>query len=164
MYVADRIAVMNHGVIEQLGTADEIYNRPRTLYVGRFVGESNIFTASISGNGGTTLQAEVRGVGRFRGVAPSAIDIGREAKMLLRPESLRLVEAGSGESTPADTNRFSARVERVIYLGHRTEYHLRVGEEKLVVWELADRTRRVRKEGDSLTVEVAVADTFLFDD
>lgn len=55
--MSDRIAVMNGGVVEQLGTPDEIYDRPASKFVADFIGESNIFEASISDVAGNRLVA-----------------------------------------------------------------------------------------------------------
>jgi ABC-type Fe3+/spermidine/putrescine transport system ATPase subunit len=160
MYIAERIAVMNRGTIEQLGTPNEIYKRPQTLFVGRFVGESNVFSGRIESVDGDSGRADVADVGSFTGVAPDGLQVGKAASVLVRPEALRVADS----SRPADpgVNRFSGRVEQVIYLGHRAEYHLRVGAQKVVVWELAGGSRLVHAPGDDLPVEVAWSETYLF--
>lgn len=160
MYVADRIAVMNRGVIEQLGSPGEIYNGPQTLFVGRFVGESNVFSGSVERTGSGDGRVHVSGVGSFAGVAQQRLESAAAARVLIRPEALRV--ADPARAAEPDVNRFSGRVEQVIYLGHRTEYHLRVAAQKVVVWELAGGARHVHSPGDELAVEVAAAETFLF--
>ena len=160
MYVADRIAVMNQGVIEQIGTPDEIYNRPETLFVGRFVGESNVFSGRLESIDGAHGRADVAGVGAFAGVAPRLFETGAHASVLVRPEALRVADP----TRPPETgvNRFSGHVDQVIYLGHRTEYHLRVGANRIVVWELAGGSRHIHASGDELSVDVPASETFLF--
>lgn len=54
--MSDRIAVMNGGVIEQIGTAQEIYERPKTKFVASFIGESNIIEASVTGIDGDLIE------------------------------------------------------------------------------------------------------------
>lgn len=54
--MSDRIAVMNGGVIEQIGTAQEIYERPKTKFVAGFIGESNIIEASVTGINGDLIE------------------------------------------------------------------------------------------------------------
>ncbi len=54
--MSDRIAVMNNGVIEQIGTAQEIYEHPKTKFVAGFIGESNIIEASVTGIDGDFLE------------------------------------------------------------------------------------------------------------
>ncbi len=54
--MSDRIAVMNNGIIEQIGTAREIYERPKTKFVASFIGESNIIEASVTGIDGDLIE------------------------------------------------------------------------------------------------------------
>src|SRR5581483_335153 len=106
--------VMSRGLIEQLGTPNEIYNVPKTLFVGRFVGESNVFSGRVVSSDGDSGRVEVGGVGVFAGVSPAGLERGASADVLVRPEALRVADP----SRPADAgvNRFSGRVDQVIYL------------------------------------------------
>jgi ABC-type sugar transport system ATPase subunit len=59
MAVGDRLAVMRKGVVEQIGSSDELYNRPNSAFVANFIGKMNFFTASFAGMGGGKAQAEI---------------------------------------------------------------------------------------------------------
>ena len=76
--VSDRIAVMNDGRIEQVGTPDELYNRPETEYVARFLGDTNIIRGELRGDrmesGG--LSVRVSGSGTALSVRPESITVG----------------------------------------------------------------------------------------
>ena len=80
MSMADRIAVMNDGRIEQLGTPEEIYRRPRSRFVADFIGDSNFFEATV-GEGGALLADGSK--------VPCAGGAG-QATVMVRPEAIRL--------------------------------------------------------------------------
>jgi iron(III) transport system ATP-binding protein len=105
--IADRIVVMNHGVIEQVGSPPEIYGRPASAFVADFVGTMNFIDAAIVAPdkvrlGGITLQCPGAGTGGSDG----------RVKLGLRPEEVRIrgIEPGMA-------NQLAARVERLDYLG-----------------------------------------------
>ncbi|GAC1319085.1 MAG: ABC transporter ATP-binding protein [Chloroflexota bacterium] len=119
MSVADRIAVMNAGLLEQMASPEEIYARPATLFVASFIGTMNRLEASVA-TGGELL------AGPFRVVAP---DSGRYRSGALvvgiRPEDLVLEERGHG---PA------AEIESAIDLGHYRRVTLRAGGTRLLAF------------------------------
>ena len=87
--ISDRVIVMNVGVIEQIGTPEEIYNRPRSRFVADFVGSANLIKGQVR-RAGDTFEAEggVDPAGR-RPHAPTAGDRGRGAHRLHRPRAAR---------------------------------------------------------------------------
>jgi iron(III) transport system ATP-binding protein len=97
--MAERIVVMNHGVIEQVGTPEEVYARPKTAFVADFVGRMTFLSGVREG------QALVR-VGDASGFAP-----GEKVEIGLRPEAVRLLEGAAGE------NRLAMRITELEYLG-----------------------------------------------
>ncbi|MEO0819815.1 MAG: ABC transporter ATP-binding protein [Pseudomonadota bacterium] len=103
--MSDRIAVINHGRLMQLGDPMEIYDRPANRFVADFIGES-AFLPAVRENGGVQV-----------GGRPLALDAplpeGDRLLVMLRPERLQLVD---GAADPA-VNRFSAKVEEVVYQG-----------------------------------------------
>jgi spermidine/putrescine transport system ATP-binding protein len=106
MTMADTIAVMNHGRIEQLGTPAELYERPRTAFVAGFLGKSNLLDGMIAGDGlvrladGSELRVHTNG-------ASGPVSVG------VRPEKISL--AGGG------VNRLAGRVKESAYIGVATE-------------------------------------------
>ncbi|CAN7683614.1 ABC transporter ATP-binding protein [Bosea sp. LjRoot237] len=104
--MSDRICLMNHARIEQLGTPREIYERPRTAFAADFIGISNIFRGRWDGNGAIETAH-----GRF--ALPSGARCqSKDATLVIRPENLRL---GAG-----DGNAVSGRVSEVVYAGSET--------------------------------------------
>ncbi len=84
--MADRIVVMNHGQIEQVGTPREIYFRPRTTFVAGFFGDNNLIPGTIAGD--ATIETPL---GAWPVANGQALARGRKVLVALRPESLRLV-------------------------------------------------------------------------
>jgi spermidine/putrescine transport system ATP-binding protein len=87
--MSDRIAVMNAGRIEQVGTADQIYSNPVCAFSASFVGEANQFAGRVTDLRGDMAQIETPH-GTFVGRNPSGLDVGQEAILFVRPENIRL--------------------------------------------------------------------------
>jgi spermidine/putrescine transport system ATP-binding protein len=112
MTMADRIAIMNAGKIEQLGAPTDLYERPQTAFVASFLGISNLLPGTVLGPGRVRLEdgTEVR--------VPEAILNGRSGKVAVgvRPEKIRL---GHGEE-----NKLTGRLLETAYVGVATQYVL----------------------------------------
>ena len=114
MTLGDRIAVMKDGLIEQAGTPEDIYQRPQSEFVARFIGGTNIFKGKHNGDsavaceGGLVLRC---GSGDFRNGAEMAVSI--------RHHDIRLHETKPAQ---ADTNLIAGTVTRQIYLGSHRDY------------------------------------------
>ena len=108
--MSDRLAVMSHGRVEQLGTPREVYEHPETTFVADFLGVSNLMRAHVVAEGrvevgGVVLRAEL---GDRRGAVV--------VRLTIRPERVRIEPAGTeGE------NRVRATIERFVYLGSTTQ-------------------------------------------
>jgi spermidine/putrescine transport system ATP-binding protein len=122
MTMADTIAVMQGGRIDQLGTPNELYERPRTAFVAGFLGVSNLLHGTVSSPTSVRLEK-----GDEVTVAPDAL-AGRTGKVAvgIRPEKLRL--------GPADRNAFSGRVREVAYVGVSTQYIVETAAGALTVY------------------------------
>ncbi len=110
MTMADTIAVMQGGRIEQLGTPNELYEQPQTAFVAGFLGVSNLLRGTVAG------PTSVRLEGGGEVTVSSEALAGRTGKIAvgIRPEKISL-----GHS---DTNVFTGRVEEVAYVGVSTQY------------------------------------------
>ncbi len=116
--IADRIVVMNHGVIEQVGTALEVYREPATPFVADFVGKVNVLPGRLEG--------EHLHVGSFRLPARERVDTARDVKIYLRPEDVLARPAVSGAGFAADDpHMFEAVIEKIEFLGSFCHVHVR---------------------------------------
>ncbi|WP_293796316.1 ABC transporter ATP-binding protein [uncultured Bosea sp.] len=104
--MSDRICLMNHAKIEQLGTPREIYERPRTAFAADFIGISNIFRGRWDGNGSLDTAH-----GRFA-LPQGARCETKDAALVIRPENLRI--------GAQDGNMVSGRVSEIVYAGSET--------------------------------------------
>jgi spermidine/putrescine ABC transporter ATP-binding subunit len=121
--LSDRIAVLSHGRIEQIGTPAEIYERPASAFVAEFIGSSNMLRGRIVERDETaTIVATETGLRlRCRAEPEGEVETG-EVSILLRPERIH-VEAPGGHDMPGQ-NRLSACITDVTYLGE--DLHLRL--------------------------------------
>jgi spermidine/putrescine transport system ATP-binding protein len=88
--MSDRVAVMNQGLLEQVGTPEDIYHRPASAFVADFVGTANRFAGRIESGGAGRYSVAIEGVG-VRGVpGPDGLAAGAEVLVLVRPENLQL--------------------------------------------------------------------------
>jgi ABC-type Fe3+/spermidine/putrescine transport system ATPase subunit len=118
--MADRVAVMNHGVIEQIGPPTEIYRNPATEFVATFVGGANVLDGVVVA--GWSEGSEVRcgaTVLHCRNAAP----IGSKVRIAIRPEDVHLVSAGE-TLDPSSSSGFRCRVVDLQYFGAYTHYEL----------------------------------------
>jgi spermidine/putrescine transport system ATP-binding protein len=107
--MSDRIAVMNSGRVEQLGTPEELYERPATRFVADFIGTTNLMVGTVS--------AVEAGEAVLR-VASEGLAVGRRVELSVRPEAVELVPVGSLGAIPAT-------VDQVAYLGTAVQYRVR---------------------------------------
>jgi spermidine/putrescine transport system ATP-binding protein len=124
MTMADQIAVMNRGRIEQLGTPTELYERPRTAFVARFLGASNLLPGTVSGKGVVRLDG---GGGEVR-IAPEALpESGSRIAVGIRPEKLAFGARDGG-------NRLAGTVVESAYVGVATQYLVDTPSGRLTVY------------------------------
>jgi spermidine/putrescine transport system ATP-binding protein len=136
MVMSDRIAVLNDGRIQQVGSPDAIYEHPANLFVARFMGHSNLFAVEDAGSG--RLATPLGTVTSSEGAGGSC--------MLVRPETLDLLP-------PEETgeNRFAARVAERLYRGAFAEYRVECGGETVIV-TASNRGRTRYAVGDRVTL------------
>jgi len=119
--LSDRIAVMNQGRAEQIGTPSDIYLRPATQFVAEFAGQVNHFAVRVTrAEAGRAEVAAEDGVVFTVATGGAAPAVGQSLTVILRPERVRLQPGRCA-------NRFTATVQDVTYLGGLTHYRLRVG-------------------------------------
>jgi spermidine/putrescine transport system ATP-binding protein len=119
--MSDRIAVMNRGRVEQLGTPEELYERPMTRFVADFIGTTNLLTGSVESRSGDGAMVRL-GSGEHCLVAGTGLAVGAPVELSVRPESIVLRPADGTASMPTP---MAATVEQVAYLGGSVQYIVR---------------------------------------
>ncbi|MFM9078632.1 MAG: ABC transporter ATP-binding protein [Opitutaceae bacterium] len=110
--MSDRIAVVNRGRIEQLGTPHEVYHRPATAFAASFVGETNLLSAEPVESDGAALRVRLEGGLEISVPADRWPDGGGRALILIRPEKVHV-----SPRPPGEPGSFEARVEEEIFKG-----------------------------------------------
>ena len=144
MTVSDRIAVMNHGVIAQIGTASEIYEQPSSRYVADFVGDINLIDGTVTAVDDGTVTLRCAGVDAtiVAEAGPGEVSVGAEAGFAIRPEKVQI----SLEAPPAGTsNVLSGEVWDIGYLGDISVYRVRLAGGSIVKATVANLTRIVER-------------------
>ena len=113
--LADRVAVMNEGRIEQIGTPEAIYSRPRTRFVAGFIGECNFLAGRVGAGSGTDVEFRSGTMVVRVPVTPPGPAPGSRGTLAVRPEVLRILPAG--EPPPAGANVATGTVREITYLG-----------------------------------------------
>lgn len=114
MNLSDRIALFNTGRIEQVGTPEELYRAPETLFTARFLGDSNVFDLDAGASGDTTgWDGNTWAIAR--GTVASHPGVATRAAVVVRPEDVAI--AGVSAKTPPSHNTVRAVVSDVEYMG-----------------------------------------------
>ncbi|MFI7135098.1 ABC transporter ATP-binding protein [Nonomuraea sp. NPDC050153] len=153
LVLSDRIAVFNRGRIEQVGPAEELYERPATLFVARFLGESTILRGDVTPDGIGVCARLLRAPGELSEKAGA---------LVVRPERLSVREAGF--SPGSGWNALPATVTGEIYLGSSRKLELRLPDgSSALVREQAGSLSDARG-GEEVTLTWRVADSVLLPD
>ncbi|WP_288402570.1 ABC transporter ATP-binding protein [uncultured Deinococcus sp.] len=130
LVMSDRIAVMNRGRIEQLGRAEELYERPRTAFVANFLGSSNLIpgtVAELTPEGAVVRTAH----GPLLTLHGAGLRVGQDVTLSIRPEKLRMERDDETEG-----NEVRARVDDIVYTGAENQYLLEAGGQRLMAFQL----------------------------
>ncbi|OEJ94178.1 ABC transporter ATP-binding protein [Streptomyces thermolilacinus] len=123
MTMADTVAVMNAGRVEQLGAPADLYDNPRTTFVANFLGTSNLIEAQVAEAG--TEVVVTAGGGPLRLPADRCATPARAGERLLvgiRPEKITLAHADDADAIPSGRNRVTGRIADTSFIGVSTEY------------------------------------------
>ncbi len=145
MAISDRIAVMDQGAIVQEGTAEELYRRPASEFVAQFIGRTNLLTGRVLALSPSDVEVEVAGQRlRVRGEA-AGVKAGQIVRLVVRPETIELHAATSGDGLPGT-------IEALTFLGEKVEYWVRVGSDVLQVTTYNPLQRGVFARGERVTL------------
>ena len=147
--MSDRLAVMNHGRIEQLGTPADVYKEPSTTFVADFLGISNLMSGEARGRSGDGCVVHL---GEFQLHAGAGrLDTAGATKLVIRPERVRLEPREYARADAA--NRVPGMVERVVYMGAANHVLVRLAHGELVTALVQDTGEGPRyAQGDPVQV------------
>jgi iron(III) transport system ATP-binding protein len=136
MTTADRMAVLDHGVVQQVGAPAELYDHPVNVFVAGFVGTTNLLPARVLSRSAFDLTIELEGVGDLRLPCDAGPVAGERVIVSFRPHALSIDAAGA-VAPAADTRRqwLPGRIEASEFLGEFTRYRVRLGGSHVAVDE-----------------------------
>jgi iron(III) transport system ATP-binding protein len=146
MVISDRVAVLHQGRVEQVGTAEDLFRRPRTRFVAEFIGRTNLLDAVTAEPG-----VAARGALRLR-LASRETASGAPIVVSIRPHEIELVTAG--RAAPAGANVLAGTVQRTSYLGDAVDYQVQLSGTDVVLRVTAPPPARI---GPGAAVTLAVA-------
>jgi len=142
--VSDRLAVMNQGDVLQIGTPHEIYESPATDFVARFIGETNLFDATVLSvrqleqAPGTEAEVteymaelEIPELGRIKVTTVDQVQAGQTVSFTIRPEKI-VITKDRPATKREDINLFSGTVDEPIYSGFQTKFYVKVMDKTII--------------------------------
>ncbi|MEW6157455.1 MAG: ABC transporter ATP-binding protein [Verrucomicrobiota bacterium] len=149
--MADRMAVLREGVIEQIGEPRSVYRSPANRFVADFIGESNWFEAVVQKSSEPFMATTV--FGTFEairdGTRAGQLKPGQKIWLGFRPEAAQI--------GPAELNSISSRIQKVTYLGEVEQYELEVAP-GIVVKAFEQNPLLVRNKGETLVIHIRPQD------
>ncbi|WP_137993062.1 ABC transporter ATP-binding protein [Streptomyces vilmorinianum] len=124
MTMADQVAVMNAGRVEQLGAPADLYENPQTTFVANFLGTSNLIEAEVAEAGGSDLVVTAGG-GKLRLPADrcsTTVRAGGKVLVGVRPEKISLAHADDAGSIAEGRNKVTGRIADSSFIGVSTQY------------------------------------------
>ncbi|WP_315744308.1 MULTISPECIES: ABC transporter ATP-binding protein [unclassified Bradyrhizobium] len=151
--MSDRIAVFNHGRIEQIGTPQQIYDLPSTPFVAEFIGETNLLPCRIAQRteDALSLMSESGLSLSARATAPPINEA--RVQISIRPEAIRI-----NDPAPA-ANGLTARIIDAVYFGDHIRLVATVGTQRLII--KSERARRAVDVGDEVALSFAASDVWV---
>jgi spermidine/putrescine transport system ATP-binding protein len=144
--VSDRLAVMNQGDVLQIGTPHEIYESPATDFVARFIGETNLFDATVisaermhqpslpSMEAAETeymAELEIPELGRIKVTTVDEVRPGQSVSFTIRPEKI-VITKDRPATKREDINLFQGTVDEPIYSGFQTKFYVKVMDKTMI--------------------------------
>ena len=134
--MSDRIAVMNRGVVEQIGDPREIYERPQTAFVADFIGSLNALDFRVDDVVGEYAVMRLEGGGRIVAAVGRGARTGDTFRVAVRPERVQIGDATNAGSDSG--SRLEGMVAEIVYLGMYTQFHVDTQAGRVLSHRLAD--------------------------
>ncbi len=142
MSLSDRIIIMNKGVIEQVGTPEEIYYKPVNEFVANFIGEANFINGDILHKAGEITTLRIEGIEvktKYNGVKAA----GEKCKLVLRPEELTLGKEG----------KLKGRIIRSTFMGMQQEYTVEMKDNRFEIIDTNPKGRQIYRVGEDVMID-----------
>jgi spermidine/putrescine transport system ATP-binding protein len=148
--MSDRIAVMNGGRIEQIGSPREMYEHPATAFVADFIGSLNALELTVTELVGPYAVMRLGEGQQLVVPVDSEAHTGDELRVAVRPERVRIATVDS--AVPETGSRLDGVVVQIVYLGMYTQYHVQTRKGRIISNRLADDVESAITGGSSVAV------------
>jgi spermidine/putrescine transport system ATP-binding protein len=156
--MSDRIAVMNGGPVEQIGSPREIYTRPQTAFVADFIGSLNVLELRVDELVGDYAVTRLDDGERVVVAAGSGVQVGDEVRVAMRPEQVQLSPAAA---SPDGGSFLRGRIAEVVFLGMYTQFHVDTRAGRVVSHRMADEPLAELEPGTEVVLEWEPSDSAL---
>jgi spermidine/putrescine transport system ATP-binding protein len=145
--MSDRIAVMNGGRVEQIGTPREIYENPETAFVADFIGSLNALDVEVDELVGGFALMRLGDADRLVVPVQDGVQAGDSIRIAVRPERVQI-----GSNAPDGGSRLEGTIAEVIYLGMYVQFHVDTRAGRVTSYRLADESLQALAEGAKVTL------------
>jgi ABC-type Fe3+/spermidine/putrescine transport system ATPase subunit len=156
MSISDRIAVMKKGRIVQIGTPQELYLRPNSLFVAHFIGESNFLEGYITSTNGKFSDIELRGGLKVKAINPG-IKQRERIVLAVRPETCEIEKRNN-----LVKNGLNGKIEKITFEGTIVRYEIRLENGDRLVINRPSLTEEWSNIGEDVTITYPLEKAFLF--
>jgi iron(III) transport system ATP-binding protein len=150
MVISDRVAVLQSGRVVQIGSAEELFDHPRTRFVAEFIGKTNLIDGTAEGP-----STVARGRLRLQ-VAAGDLVPGAPVAISIRPHQIEMAPAESAAPAALHANALTGTVRRASYLGDAVDYQVEL-EESGVILRVAGPTPPRAHVGERVSLRIAAA-------
>ncbi len=145
--MSDRIAVFNDGVIQQLSTPDDLYERPQNSFVAQFIGENNKLSGTVTGINGATCTVKLADGKEVAADKVNVNNVGDKTLLSLRPERVEIDPPDSMDDI------VTGKIEELIYLGDHIRVRMNVAGNDEFIAKVRNRgNRRELEEGQDIQI------------
>ncbi len=152
--MSDRIVVMNHGLIEQNGTPEDVYRMPATKFVASFLGQSNLMAGTIAQTGNGSARITLDNGASIEAKAPASAKAGSKVTVIVRAQRLEV-----GKKAANGANKLKGKIAATSYLGGTAIYAIDAEGMKLQANTIIDD--QVFREGETVDIAFAPSDCVL---
>ncbi|NCC12790.1 MAG: ABC transporter ATP-binding protein, partial [Spirochaetia bacterium] len=145
MSLSDRVVVMKNGYIRQIGSPSEIYEDPNSRFVAGFVGKAAFFPVTVTKHDKKVWTCQLGDKEVLVERAADDVEVGSDAVLMARPESLRVVESGAG--------KIEGKVRMNVYLGNSLEAFIHTSFGEVLVQIDDPHAKKVFKEGEAVSID-----------
>ena len=155
--MSDDIVVMNHGIIEQKGSPEDVYRSPRSHFVASFLGQSNLLPGVVKSLAGDSAQIALANGSVLSAAAPPNLEAGSKVTVVIRAQRV-----GVGKIAAAGDNRLTGRIVTTSYLGGSAVYMIDCHGLRLQANNMIED--KVFREGDDVAIAIVPSDCVLLDE